>query len=615
MEFAADQAVCVLFNQVKTIVTASLATVPASTRRKTGKFRFERNLCLIFLLCQLWSSAAFSQSGEESPAIDTQAVNATDVSEAVVPAAAASADPELVSSLQTIQSLIQANLDAQQELRNEFKSADASSLSGVQQQLDELGTDLKQLRKSLEQAAIGSVDTSVFNETDTSFDWQVELSQILLPIVDNLKALTEKPRRISSLLSSVERLSKQREVIETAMGNIDEELAAIEEPDLKASLGAIRKSWKRRLTENEQNTKLAKLQLSELQNSDTKWWQSAQIAIVEFAKGRGLTLFLAFCFAVVVWHGLKFLFNLFLTKKSFADQQEFRTRKRLAQYVFRAVSFIIVLIVVVAVFYVRGDVLLMGLAIIGVVGLALGLRQAVPRFYREARLLLDLGSIRENERVMYNGLPWQVVSLNVHSVLRNPELTGIVRLPLDQMGALVSRPAGKEPWFPASKNDYILLENGLFRQVVRLTPEVVELQSGGGTITSVPANEFYHWTFENMSRGESYAIPAVFGIDYQMQDISLSKVAPRFREAVEHAIKHSDYGQWLKQVQVEFKSAGSSSLDFWIYVTMQSTAATGMFKIERMIQQACVKVCSEEGWGIPFPHVTVHQLPGNSPAP
>ena len=523
------------------------------------------------------------------------------------------------SSLQMIQELIQANLDAQQELRNEFKTTDAASLGDAQQQLDELTTDLKQLRESLEQSAIGSVDTSVFDETESSFDWHVELSQILMPIVDNLKALTEKPRKISNLMSSIERLSKQRSAIELAMENIDTELAQSDDPDLQASLQSIRKVWKRRLAENDQDTKLAQLQLDELQNSDIRWWTSAQAGLVDFIHGRGLTLLLAVGFATAVWYGLRGLFNLLLSKERFTDQQAYRTRKRLAKYVFRAVSFVILLIVVIAVFYVRGDMLLLGLAIIAVVGVALGLRQAVPRFYREARLLLNLGSVRENERVMYNGLPWQVVSLNVHSILRNPELTGVVRLPLELMSTLVSRPAGKEPWFPASKGDYLMLEGGLFRQVIRLTPEVVELQSGGGSIFSTPTSEFYRWTFENLSRGETYAISATFGIDYQHQAISLTDVAPRFRNAIDYAIVHSEYGESLNQVQVELKKAGDSSLDFWIWVTMQRSAISGLFKLERMIQQACVRVCTEENWGIPFPHITVQQLPDavsrDAPAP
>ena len=403
------------------------------------------------------------------------------------------------------------------------------------------------------------------------------------------------------------------------MENIDTELAQSDDPDLQASLQSIRKVWKRRLAENDQDTKLAQLQLDELQNSDIRWWTSAQAGLVDFIHGRGLTLLLAVGFATAVWYGLRGLFNLLLSKERFTDQQAYRTRKRLAKYVFRAVSFVILLIVVIAVFYVRGDMLLLGLAIIAVVGVALGLRQAVPRFYREARLLLNLGSVRENERVMYNGLPWQVVSLNVHSILRNPELTGVVRLPLELMSTLVSRPAGKEPWFPASKGDYLMLEGGLFRQVIRLTPEVVELQSGGGSIFSTPTSEFYRWTFENLSRGETYAISATFGIDYQHQAISLTDVAPRFRNAIDYAIVHSEYGESLNQVQVELKKAGDSSLDFWIWVTMQRSAISGLFKLERMIQQACVRVCTEENWGIPFPHITVQQLPDavsrDAPAP
>lgn len=73
------------------------------------------------------------------------------------------------------------------------------------------------------------------------------------------------------------------------------------------------------------------------------------------------------------------------------------------------------------VFYLRSDLLLLVLAILALVVLGLGLRQTLPRYLTEIRLLLDVGPVRTGERVIYNGVPLQVKSINVYSVLRNPD--------------------------------------------------------------------------------------------------------------------------------------------------------------------------------------------------
>ena len=36
--------------------------------------------------------------------------------------------------------------------------------------------------------------------------------------------------------------------------------------------------------------------------------------------------------------------------------------------------------------------------------------------------------MREAERVIYRGLPWRVESINMYTVLRNPELHGVLRI-------------------------------------------------------------------------------------------------------------------------------------------------------------------------------------------
>jgi hypothetical protein len=42
----------------------------------------------------------------------------------------------------------------------------------------------------------------------------------------------------------------------------------------------------------------------------------------------------------------------------------------------------------------------------------------LPSFIREVMLLLNIGAVREGERVVYNGIPWLVKTLNLYQYLR-----------------------------------------------------------------------------------------------------------------------------------------------------------------------------------------------------
>jgi len=515
---------------------------------------------------------------------------------------------EGVDRLEILQSLIDANAVAREELRLAINSADPAELVELQRELETLTEDLSRLRSSFEQVAIGAVDVELLGEIDTAFDWREEVTEILQPIVENLQALTEKPRKISRLQTLIENNQIQGGVIDSALQSIELKRASASNPKIQTALDTLIKTWQRRLTDNAQSLEIARLQLAELQNSDVKWWETVNEALRDFFNGRGLTLLIATVVALFVLYLMRGVLFLVQHKTKHMDQHEYRTRSRLAQYAYRALTLLLILTAVISVFYVRGDLLLMGLSILAAAGIALGLRQAIPRFITEARLLLNLGSIREDERVLYNGLPWQVVSLNMYSVLRNPELTGVIRLPLGELSSMVSRPAGKEPWFPVSRGDFIVLEGDRLMEVVRLTPETVELKDRGGTLTAVPAPDFYNWTFNNLSRGGSFGINTVFGIDYRHQDISLSDVPSRFQHAIKLALNKTEQADAVKEVLVEFKSAGSSSLDFWIYVTLDSSAAKAFAKLNRLIQQTCVAICTDENWGIPFPHLTIQQI-------
>lgn len=510
------------------------------------------------------------------------------------------------AQLNVIQGVLEARLAARETLRMEINNASDDAKLELQDELQALNEDIQNIRLTFEQVAVGAVDIGVFNEESGEFNWRDEVTQVMLPIMQNLKALTEKPRKIQALKAEIATANQQSDVIDDVVAALETQIDQSDSANTRQTLTSLLQTWVDRKSETIRAVELAQVKLKNLQKNDTSVWQSFKSGLLNFITGRGLTLLLAFAAAAAVWLLMRLLSVLLLSKAKREAGDKYRTRQRLVHYAFKALTAIIMLIAVIVVFYTRGDVLLLGLALLIVAAVVLGLRNTIPKFIAETRLLLNLGSIREDERVVYNGLPYHVSSLNMYSVLRNPELTGVVRLPLESMVGMVSRPAGKETWFPASKDDYLVLD-GRVLQVTELTQELVQLENLSGTKTSIPTAEFYNMSFDNLTRGSAYSISSTFGIGYQHQDISNKIIPNALKQAVAQALARTEVAEHVEGVYCELKEAGASSLDFWVCVTMSSVAARSYYMISRLIQQTCVDTCTSENWDIPFPQLTLHQ--------
>jgi len=327
---------------------------------------------------------------------------------------------------------------------------------------------------------------------------------------------------------------------------------------------------------------------------------------VQFATGRGLTLLLAVAAAAAVWFGTRFALSGYRRTLLDRSAPESRTRYRLAEYSLHAFTGLMMLVAVFVVFYQRGDVLLLGLMILLFVGLALGARNLLPRYVNEARLLLNLGPIREGERLLLRDLPWRVESINMYTVLRNPELQGVLRVPLKELEHMMSRPVGRESWFPSSKGDVLLLDQGRpLVEVLEQNPDTVTLRERGGQVHSVPSHAFYARTVTNLTRGGSFGVDGRFRVDFDRQGEALDEVPRVLRTAIRDALAASDLGEFVKDVEVELAEAGDSALQFWLFVTMHARAAKSYWRVQRLVQAACVQACTGRGWTIPFPHLSV----------
>ena len=91
----------------------------------------------------------------------------------------------------------------------------------------------------------------------------------------------------------------------------------------------------------------------------------------------------------------------------------------------------------------------------------------------EIRILLDMGSVREGERIVHAGVPWRITSPNVYSTLHNPLLRGgtFASTALTDWSicnrALMRR---RNPGFPSRENDIVILDGDIYGKVLVQTP-------------------------------------------------------------------------------------------------------------------------------------------------
>jgi small-conductance mechanosensitive channel len=498
-------------------------------------------------------------------------------------------------------------------LRQELaRTKNEERITHIQQRLNELPKSIESLSRSFEQIALGGIDMSAFSEqTVEKFDWQDELIDITRPLFGSLKNLTEKPRKIEQLRQQIARHDQQLEVTRKALASINTLREAAPPKSVALKLGDMAENWQQRQKDLTAELNLAHFEIATLQGEASSTWDAIVQSLVAFFKGRGLTLFIAAIAVIAVWLLTGLL--LHLSRRTLATtggqpSRRLKTRQRVISYLYRVLAAIAMLIALLAVFYARSDLVLLALTIIVVVMLALTLRQTLPRYIKEIRILLDFGSVREGERVVYNGLPLEVGSINAFTILQNPKLEGAMRLPLSILIDQVSRPATNEEWFPCDIGDFLMFPDGRIAEVMRLTLERVQLRVMRST-TQYPTADFLTMEYRNFSR-DGFAVPTTFGIDYQHQAICLDEVPQKMQTAVEQAMKGSAWAPHFAELLVEFKEAGASSLDYLIYISMRGEAATSYYSIARLAQRTLVELCNREGWVIPFAQLTVHQGEG-----
>jgi hypothetical protein len=475
----------------------------------------------------------------------------------------------------------------------------------LQESIDELTLKLLETETSLEQFSAG-VDMGVFQEdVKGDVEWSQELREMLEPLMREMKKMTSRPREIENLRDEMVRYDMQLATIETANANLLSLVSHTSDPQLTEKLNTIVRSWQNRGMEIRTQRAIVSSRLDKITGEKKSLSESLRELFRTFFKSRGLNLLVALFSFAFVWVALHFFYKLIQRLSPFHKKgRAFVVRIFDLLYVVFTVVFSF--LVLLGVLYSFGDWVLLSLTIIFLLGVGWVSKKALPRFWSQATLMLNFGTVREGEVVVYKGIPFEVISINFHTLLENRELgKNLIRVHINDLMELRSRPMTEnEPWFPSKPGDWVSLDGGAYGEIVAQTVDMVKMRLKGGACKFFNTADYLSQSPVNLSSG--YRLQVTFGIDYQHQDVATNEALSVFEKEIVEELEREGYRKSIERIRVQFKEAGASSLDVAVLAEFNGHAQSKFWALERSIQRICTDVCTRHQWVIPFKQVTVH---------
>jgi hypothetical protein len=455
---------------------------------------------------------------------------------------------------------------------------------------------------------VGGAEATAFEVIEVKkVPLQEQFSELLEPLVGALREPTSQLRQTEEMRKALEVWSDREAKAGRVVARIDELLALASDERVKSELQSARRIWTGRQSEAAGEAEILRLRVEERDLSTPTMWESFSKMFGGFWRNRGLNLLLAVFAAVGGFIAVRRSYR-WLRKISPVHRKDKGTlTSRVSDLVAILVAVLVSITAILLVFYLRGDWLLLTVAAVMLIGAAWAGKTALPPYIAQIRMMLNMGTVREGERLVYRGLPWRVKSLGFFTIFTNPELEGgDLRIPLEDVMGMISRDADpKEPWFPTRQGDWAILSDGTYGKVLRQTPEQVVVLKLGGSLKTFPTGEFIELTPENLSHG--FRVQSVFELDYTHQSIATGEAVEIISRALEQGLIRELGREAIRSVRVEFRAAASSSLELVVLADFDGEMAPRYNFLERTLQRMWVDLCNERGWIIPFTQITLHQ--------
>ncbi len=492
----------------------------------------------------------------------------------------------------------------------------------TEERIEEIQQSLGTLNINLETLATQIQEEKIQLNGKPEFSWMDELRDITKPILMALREVTEKPRKIDTLKSKIESLNNQISSYEIARGNLDnlsklgpsaltltdeEKEAGIRTSDIEKSLKEKLESLEKKYDPEVLRFDLeeSEKQLTNLLSSQKSLFEFGTSFITEFVQIRGRNLFIAFVTFCLFWGTLAGIFWFVKTKTILMEKLSPHFRKFISA-AYNVFNILFSSLASLFSLYILNDWLILSILILIFIGIGLGFRQVLPKFLKELRLILNLGTIREGERMIWNGVPWLVQEIGVIVLLRNPRLQGgMLRLMVGELHGHHSRPlVHEEEWFPTKCDDWVILSDDTYGRVVKQTSEQVVLENLASKKYYSTQN-FLSMSPLNLSTG--YRLVIKFGLDYGVQ----SRICEELPKIFEEYLKTHFQEKMEKDppdiisIHVHFDNAGASSLNLIILAKVNGSCAEDFYPLKWELNKVLVQICNENQLVIPFTQLTV----------
>ncbi len=564
----------------------------------------------VFVLCfGAPASPASAQEGEEA----AEAAGADSEAEAADPDGDSAAPDEeetepvipveIAATMRTVVQQIAGFEEALAEAASrkvespEDGAAKLEEIADLEEQLETARGQLARLITGLDPSAMDS-------EPEETIAWEEEARELLAPVVSQLRRVTVRPRRIEQLRARKTALELRLPQVIDAIVKTSDAAGAAESPAGAAELSTVKTLYIAKKQEIEQELQLLEAELVQLEGERAPLLESGRAVVEHFFKNRGKNALTALAALLLV------VFLARLLQQSIGRAAARREGR--AALALRLVELIVLLGGVIAgvgamvgVLYTSGDWVLLTLAIIAFLAVLWSTRNGLPRFWREIQVLLNVGSIRQNERIVFDGLPWRIVTLHLITVLDNPAFPGaVLRLPLGAIIDGYSRPTSAgERWFPTDVGDWVVWDDAQ-AQVKHQSPESVLLIRDASEVL-IPTPDFVAAAPVNISTGFRHRVTVTF--DYAHQKEVTDAMPKTLARYVEEAIRAHEFGEHLTGLGVDFEAAGASSLDVEIEADFAGAAAERWEELLELVQKASVDACNAENWEIALPQLRLHR--------
>lgn len=487
--------------------------------------------------------------------------------------------------------------------------ASAEEIEAMQKDVDAARISLAKHEDEVREAILGV--TGLSEEEGEPTDLSKDVKDVMQPLLRSAKDLVANQRRAAEVQDKMSRKQRSLEKHAEAMINLERVKEAVAAKSNTKEL----KDWlvaERRKLENTRAhlaVELGNLQreFDDLESGRKPWSEYATTILRDSVLRRVLNLILSGLAVVAVLLASRMV-HRFFSRRGYLQRLGVSVFFiRLLNVFYYMCSALAAGLAAFLVLYATNDWFLLTLAMLGLAGLLLAGRHTLPKLYEQVKLLLNLGSAREGERVIFRELPWLIKRLNFYCDLVNPSLTGgTLRLTMRDVIPLNSRPFDrKERWFPTEEGDWVMLNDGMLGKVVLQTPEYVQVVPNGGSYKTYPIAEFLRQNPRNLSH--NFRLQSLFGVDYKHAEQVREEIPPKIADAVRSEFLQVITAEEILHLNVSVAQANTSSLDLLVLVDLKGSVAARYQELERLIQRGCVSAAVENHWEIPFPQLQIHE--------